>query len=95
MVGMMQIGFGASIIEASPLYTNPLPMQQQYDQYGRHDRRDWEQERQRQERIENQRHGQEMIRRPHESRKHWHERQKRENERHQRALESIRHHFHR
>jgi hypothetical protein len=35
-----------------------------------------------------------MLRRPHESRKHWRERQQRENERHQRALEDIRHHFH-
>ena len=77
MVGMMQIGLGASVIEASTL-NNPLPMQQQDDQ----DRREAE-------RIENERHEHAMERRANESEQEWHERQSRENQRHERNLARI------
>ncbi|SFL40523.1 hypothetical protein [Pelosinus propionicus] len=91
MVGMMQIGLGASIIEASPLYNEPVPMQQQNNwKVGNGER--FEHERQERERAENQRHEREMKRRPHETKKQWHERQKRENERHERELREIRSH---
>jgi hypothetical protein len=98
MVGIMQVGFGASVIEASPLYSNPSPILQQYD------RHDWEQDRHERERIENERHEherrervrienerheREMQRRPFESRKHWRERQRDEVERHERAIHNI------
>lgn len=77
IAGMMQIGLGASVIEASPL-NNPVPMQQQDDQ-DRHEA----------ERIENERHEREMERRPNESEREWNERQSRENERHKRNLMRI------
>lgn len=105
MIGIMQIGFGASVIEASPLQNDPSPMQQGFFRHGgpgpdHHDRNRYERdrhereryERDRRERIENDRHEREMRRRPHETKKQWHERQKRENERHQRELYKIRHH---
>lgn len=85
MVGIMQIGFGASVIEASPLYYGH-PSIQQYD---RHDR--FEHERHERERIENERHNREMRRYPNETLRHWHERQRHEMERHKRALYDIRH----
>lgn len=98
MVGVMQIGFSASVMEASPLQNNPSPMQQRYDRHDdnrdRHERERWERDRHERERIENQRHEREMKRRPHETRKQWHERQKRENERHERELRQIRAHRH-
>ncbi|MCC5466011.1 hypothetical protein [Pelosinus baikalensis] len=99
MVGIMQVGFGASIIEASPLQNNPTPMQLRYDRHDqgrdRHDRERWDRERQRQERLENERHERAMKRRPHETRKQWRERQKHEIERHERELRNIREHRHR
>ncbi len=105
MIGIMQIGFGASVIEASPLQSDPSPMQQGFFRPSgpgpdHHDRNRYERdrhereryERDRRERIENDRHEREMRRRPHETKKQWHERQKRENERHQIELYKIRHH---
>lgn len=81
VVGMMQIGFGVSVIEASTLY-NPYSMQQQDNQ---------EQDRHEAERIENERHEHAMERRPNESDREWDERQKRENERHEKRLWLIAH----
>jgi membrane protein involved in colicin uptake len=86
MIGIMQIGFGASVIEASPLQNDPSPMQQRFDRPGQ--RQGWHER----ERIENERHEREMKRRPHETRKQWRERQKHENERHERELYKIRQH---
>jgi membrane protein involved in colicin uptake len=98
MVGLMQIGFGASIIEASPLHIDSYPVQEQYDRHDQrpdwHDRERFERERHERERIENQRHEREMRRRPHESRREWRERQHRENERHERELRMIRERWH-
>lgn len=67
MAGMMQVGFGASLIEASPLYTERSSVQQQDDR----------------NQIENERHEREMKRRPNESEREWHERQELEKQRHQ------------
>ena len=96
MIGIMQIGFGASVIEASPLQNDPSPMQQRFDRPGQrqgwHERERFERERHERERIENERHEREMKRRPHETRKQWRERQKHENERHERELYKIRQH---
>jgi len=74
MVSIMQIGLGASVIEAAPI-NNLLSMQQQDNQ----DQREAE-------RIENERHERAMERRGNESEQEWSERQNRENERHQRRL---------
>jgi len=93
MVGMMQIALGASVIEASALNNEPVPMQQQNNwRSGQHPGDRFEHDRQARERAENERHEREMKRRPHETRKQWHERQKHENERHERALHEIRDH---
>ena len=89
MVGILQLGLGASVIEASPLH-NDFPKTVAYEH---HDRAHMEQERHERERIENERHEREMQRHHGESRKHWRERQKAENERHQHELERIRHEF--
>lgn len=93
MVGMMQLGLGASVIEASPLYNEPVPMQQQNNwTVDQHHGDRFEQNRHERERAENERHEREMKRRPHETKKQWHERQKHENERHERELREIRDH---
>lgn len=94
MIGIMQVAFSASVMEASPLHNDPSPMQERFD---RHDQRqDWHErerfERERRERMENQRHEREMKRRPHESRREWRERQQHENQRHERELRMIRDH---
>lgn len=95
LVSILQLGFGASVIEASP-FKDGAPPTQQYDRHDqdrerdRHDQERMERERHEQERRENERHEQEMKRRSHESRKEWRERQHREMERHKRALEDIR-----
>jgi membrane protein involved in colicin uptake len=86
MAGMMQIGFGTSVIEASPLEN--LPNMQQLDD--RHDDQH-DRDRHERERIENERHEHEMRRRPHEDEREWHDRQDRENERHEENLRRIAH----
>ncbi len=97
MVGIMQIGFGASVMEASPLHDYYPPVQS-YDGHDRdhmererHER--MERERHERERIENERHEREMRRRDHESRREWRERQRIENERHDEAMRRIAHDF--
>jgi hypothetical protein len=82
MLGIMQLGLGATVIEASPLHNDAPPyMEQQKD---RHDR-----ERQEHERQENERHEREMRRHHHESEREWHERQEREKERHENTMNEI------
>jgi len=84
MVGMMQLGFGASAIEATSLYNGNsqhiVQLDDQHDQ-DRHER----------ERIENERHEREMRRRENESEREWHERQRIENERHDENMRRIAH----
>jgi len=91
MIGMMQIGLGVSVIEASPLHNNLAPMQQQDDRYDRDRHQDRHQDRQERERIENERHEREMRRRPHENEREWHERQRHEKDRHEENLRRIAH----
>ena len=89
MVGIMQLGLGASVIEASPLH-NGTPKTVAYEQrQDRHDRERMEQERRERERVENERHEREMQRRQHESEREWHERQEREKERHDNTMNEI------
>jgi len=94
LAGMLQLGFGASIIEASPLHNVNLPVGQQYDQYAQRGPgpNPNERDRHEKERAENQRHEHEMKRRPHESEKAWQKRQKKEIQRHEKALRQIREH---
>jgi len=81
MVGMMQLGLGATVIEASPLHNDGPYMQQQDD---RHD-----QDRHERERHERERHEREMRRRHHESEREWHDRQEREKQRHDNTMNEI------
>ncbi len=81
MVGMMQIGLGATVAAASPLYHDGSQRIIQLD-----DRQRQHDERQRQE---NERHEKEMRRHNGESEKDWHERQARENERHNNMMNEI------
>jgi len=105
MVGMMQVGLGASAIEASPLHNDSAPLQQQYDrdqgrheenrfEHERHERERFEHERHERERVENERYENErqnMKRHFFETYSHFHERQRQATERHEKTLEEIRH----
>ncbi len=88
MVGMMQVGFGAAVLEASPLHTENSNRVVQLD--NRHDNGNWRQ-REHDERLrrENERHKHEMERRKHESRREWRERQERERQHHEDNLREI------
>jgi hypothetical protein len=88
MVGMMQVGVGAAISEASPLHTEDSHRFIQFDD--RHDDDHWRQH-EHDERLhrENERHRHEMERRHHESRWEWHERQERERQQHDDNLREI------
>jgi hypothetical protein len=88
MVGMMQLGLGATVgatvIEASPFHNDGSQIVQlSYDHNDRQYRHD---ERQR---HENYRHEREMRRRDHESRRDWNDRQWRENQRHDNTMNEI------
>jgi TATA-binding protein-associated factor Taf7 len=87
MIGMMQIGFSASVIEASPLHNDTQGIVQLNGRDHNNDER--QREHDRREREENERHNREMQRRDHESDRDWHDRQKRENKRHNNALREI------
>jgi membrane protein involved in colicin uptake len=89
MVGLMQIGFGASVIEASPLHIDDSS--QQFVQLDGRDHHDNERRREhdRRQREENARHEREMRRRHHESEREWHQRQERERQRHENTMHEI------
>lgn len=85
---MMQLGFGAAVMEASPLYDKTTPQRVvQLDNRGQHHERQKEHDRRYQE--ENRRHEQAMRRYDNESRSDWHERQRHENNRHNNELNNI------
>ncbi|KYZ77353.1 hypothetical protein AXX12_04285 [Anaerosporomusa subterranea] len=88
MVGIMQVGFGASVIEASPFHNDGSQRIVQLDSRHHHDneRRREHAERQRRE---NERHEREMRRRHNESEREWHHRQERERHRHDNAMREI------
>ncbi|HEY3423216.1 MAG TPA: hypothetical protein VGL27_00355 [Negativicutes bacterium] len=94
MVGIMQVGFGASVIEASPLYNDEsqrIVQLEHRDHRGNDRHRDHERQREhdRREREENQRHEREMRRHRHESYRDWHDRQERERRRHDNTMNEI------
>lgn len=87
MVGMMQVGFGASVIEASSIH-NDGPQRIELDD--RHqDNNQRQRDHDKREREENQRHEREMRRRDHESEREWHDRQEREKQRHDNTMNEI------
>ncbi len=79
MLGIMQLGIGASVIEASPRHDNRH--EQRYEK--KHDNRD--------HRIkeERKRHDREMKRRDHENEREWKERQAREKAHHEEVMRTI------
>ena len=88
MVGLMQFGLGATVIEASPLYNDGssriVQLDREYDHGGdRH--RDREERRHR----ENYRHEREMRRHDYENDRDWNDRQWRENQRHDNTMNEI------
>ena len=89
MVGIMQVGSGASVIEASSIHNNGSQRIVQLDSHD-HDRGNdrWRQHDER-KKQENERHEREMQRRKGESERDWHERQKHERQRHDNALREI------
>jgi hypothetical protein len=87
MVGIMQLGFGASVIEASPLHNDGPQRIVQLDH--RDHRNDRQREHDRRQREENQRHEREMRRHDHESDRDWHNRQERERQRHDNTMNEI------
>jgi len=88
MIGMMQVGSAATVIEASPLYNDgPQRIVQLNDRH--HHDNERRREHDRRQREENQRHEREMRRRHHESEREWHRRQERENQRHEHEMHNI------
>lgn len=81
LAGIMQVGLGASVIEASPLHNEGTQSIVQLD--NRHNNRD---QRQRQE---NRRHQREMQRHHNENDRDWRDRQRRENQRHDNTTNEI------
>ena len=79
MIGLMQVGLGASVIEASPRHDD------------RHDHRYESRQRDRDERIreERARHEREMQRRHYESEREYRERQEREKEHHEEVMRTL------
>lgn len=82
LAGIMQLGIGASVIEASPVHNEGASQRivQLDDRHGDHDRR---------QREEQQRHEREMRRHHHESEREWHNRQEREQRRHDNTMHEI------
>ncbi|CUH96844.1 hypothetical protein P22_2955 [Propionispora sp. 2/2-37] len=78
LVGIMQFGFGASVIEASPRDHHDWQAHHRYDK-----------DREQRIREENRRHEREMRRRHHESEREWRERQQREKEHHEEIMRTL------
>lgn len=105
LVGIMQVGLGATVIEASPRdYDERMEHHDNRDHHWQeeHERHEWERhERERHERFERERHHREEVEnRRHEEEMHrhwgenyyaWLERQRFENERHDEAMRRIAH----
>lgn len=91
LAGIIQVGLGATVIEASPLHSDGPQRIVQLDNRDNRDNRDNEKQRQKDERQrhENERHEREMRRQHNESEREWHERQEREKERHDNEMRNI------
>ena len=88
MVGVMQIGLSANIIEASSSHNDGPQQIVQLDDRAHHDN-ERQREHDKRQRQENERHEREMRRHKHESEREWHERQERESRRHRDANDEI------
>ncbi|MCC5466010.1 hypothetical protein [Pelosinus baikalensis] len=76
LIGIMQLGIGASVIEASPKHEN------------RHHKQHWD-NRDHEIQEERARHEREMERRDHEEEWQWKERQEREKEHHEEVMRTL------
>ena len=88
LAGIMQLGLGATVIEASPLY-NAGPQRIVQLEAGRQPDNDRQRKHDDRQREENERHEREMRRHDGESERDWHNRQERENKRHNDAMRDI------
>lgn len=86
MIGIMQLGIGTAVIEASPRHEN-RHHEERYEHYNE-DRDHWDN---RDHRIqeERDRHEREMARREYEEEWQWHQRQEREREHHEEVMRTI------
>lgn len=80
MIGLMQVGLGASVIEASPRHD---------DKHQRYEQRERDRERDHRIREEQKRHDREMQRRENEREHDWKERQQREKEHHEEVMRTL------
>jgi len=88
LAGIMQVGLGATVVAASPLYNDSPQRMVQLDNRGHHGN-DRQREHDRRQHEENVRHEREMQRHDRESDRDWNERQYRENRRHNDASHDI------
>ena len=84
LAGIMQVGLGATVVAASPLYNDSPQKIVQLD-----NRNDRQREHDRRQNNENARHNREMQRHDNESDRDWNDRQYRENQRHDNAMNDI------
>ena len=86
MIGLMQLGLGSSVLEASPKH-NEQQHSQRYQERAHHE----QQHNGRDQRIheEKDRHTREMQRHEFENDREWHERQDREREHHEEVMRAI------
>ena len=93
MIGIIQTGFGAAVLEASPMDFNnhqEVSLDDWHDGHDGHDDgRDRQIEHDRRMHEEHERHERDMRRHDHESDRDWQDRQDRENDRHNNALNDI------
>ncbi|AIF52521.1 hypothetical protein [Pelosinus sp. UFO1] len=80
MIGIMQLGIGTAVIEASPRHHENKDYEERYEHHKDRDHRIQE---------ERERHEREMKRRHHEEEWQWHERQQREKEHHEEVMRTI------
>lgn len=87
LAGIMQVGLGASVIEASPLHNDDAQQIVQLDRHYGDYRHQGDHERRRHE--ENRRHERAMQRHYRENDRDWNNRQWRENQRHDNTMNEI------
>lgn len=80
MIGLMQVGLGASVIEASPRHN---------DKHERYEQRHRDRDRDHRIQEERERHEREMQRRENEREHDWRERQQREKEHHEEVMRTL------
>ena len=86
MVGIMQVGFGITVSEASPAHASDSHRIEHFDN---RQNDEWQQKHDERIHREDERHEREMKRHHGETEREWHKRQERENQRHEDNLREI------